>query len=132
MSGSSFGSTIEQVLENLFKVAIAIVVLIVGHLILTLFGGKMVSTTVNAVEAALATKVESAATDVKAHVTTTVASSSPRSSGGSNPSSNRANSIGNALDSVVASTVVAAAENVAARSRVSPTSSSSNEPATSA
>ena len=124
MSGSSFGGTIEQVLDNLFKVAIALVVLIVGHIFFTIFGGKLVTSTVSAVETSLATKVESAATDVKAHVTTT-ASSSPRSSGAG---SNRANSTGG-LEGL-ASTVVSAAENVAARLNKSPNSgSSTSEPA---
>lgn len=104
MSASYFGGTIEQVLDNLFKAMIAAIVLIAALFIHNVWNGKWLSGTVTAVETTLSTKVENAATDVKAHVTNTAASS-PRSSNGSQRNGSDA----------LASTVAAAAENVASR-----------------
>ena len=109
MSGSFGGTTIEGMLENVLKMVVAIIVLILAHAAFTYFSGRAMTGVVTDVENTIVGHVQAAATGIKDHITSTSQNSSPRSNG---------NGIGSRVGSIeggVVSSVAAAAEHVAMR-----------------
>lgn len=106
MSGSFGITTIEDYAALIVKLVIVAIVAIFCHWVSDFFTTKSV---VTGVATAITSEVQTAATSIKDHITTTSQNPSPRSNG------NSGNGRQGSIEGEMASTVLAAVENVASR-----------------